>query len=111
MNWQQQGGISEAFFTGDRKFAFQRVDRFWRLYGEDGDFVKEFPSFPAMNDYIRQRRANYPGTYKVCFIDGHDLKYKTFTCWAETREQAVEKMFNNYGPAFDHQVKDVFRED
>ena len=111
MNWSQQGGISEVFFTGDRKYAFQRVDRFWRLYGEDGNFVKEFPSFPAMVEYIRQRRADYPGTYNVCFIDGHDLKYKTFTCQAKNRKQAIEKMFDKYGPDFDHQVRDVFRED
>ena len=52
-----------------------------------------------------------PGNYKVCFIDGHDLKYKTFTCWAEGRKQAIEKMFNTYGPDFDHQVKDVFRKE
>lgn len=109
MNWQQQGGISEVFFTGDRKFAFQRIDRFWRLYGEDGNFVKEFPSFPAMVEYIRQRRANYPGTYKVCFIDGHDLKYKTFTCNAENRKEAISKMLDLFGRNFDHRIADVFR--
>ena len=50
-----------------------------------------------------------PGTYRVCFIDGHDLKYKTFTCYAENRKEAIGKMFDAYGPNFDHQISDVYR--
>lgn len=50
-----------------------------------------------------------PGTYKVCFIDGHDLKYKTFTCTAENRKEAVSKMLDLFGRNFDHRIADVFR--
>ena len=50
-----------------------------------------------------------PGTYKVCFIDGHDLKYKTFTCTAENRKEAVSKMLDLIGRNFDHRIADVFR--
>ena len=46
--------------------------------------------------------------YKVCFIDGYDLKYKTFTCEAKSREEAIEKMMDAYGPNFDHHIEDVF---
>ena len=109
MNWQQQGGISEVFYTNDRKFAFQKVDNYWRLYGENGDFIQEFRSFVSMYEYIRLRRDNYPGTYKVCFIDGHDLKYKTFTCTAENRKDAISKMLDLFGRNFDHRIADVFR--
>ena len=61
----------------------------------------------------RKRQPNIcePGTYKVCFIDGHDLKYKTFTCDARNRKEAIGKMFDLFGPSFDHQIKDVYRRD
>lgn len=59
MTWQEQGGISEIFWTSDRKFAIQRVDRFWRLYGgEMGYFIREFGSFPKVQEYIRDERMN-----------------------------------------------------
>ena len=58
MNWQQMGGISEVFYTNDRKFAFQRVDRYWRLYGWDGNFIHEFPSFVSMIEFIMNERKN-----------------------------------------------------
>ena len=56
MNWQELGGISEPFYTNDRKFAFQRVGNYWRLYGWDGNFVREFRSFVSMNEYIMKSR-------------------------------------------------------
>ena len=52
-----------------------------------------------------------PGTYRVCFIDGHDLKYKTFTCEALNRKDAISKMMDLFGPNFDHQIADVYRLD
>lgn len=49
-----------------------------------------------------------PGTYRVCFIDGHDLKYKTFTCEAENRVDAIHKMHEMFGANFDHQIANVY---
>ena len=57
MNWQEQGSISEVFWTTDSKFSFQRVGNYWRLYhGEIGEFLKEFRSFVAMQEFIRDMR-------------------------------------------------------
>ena len=57
MNWQEQGGISEVFYTNDRKFAFQKVGNYWRLYiGWEGSFKAEFRSFVAMNEFIQNER-------------------------------------------------------
>ena len=56
MTWQEMGGISEVFYTNDRKYAFQRVDRYWRLYGPDGFFLKEFGSFVSMIEFIMNER-------------------------------------------------------
>ena len=50
-----------------------------------------------------------PETYKVCFIDGHDLKYKVFTCEALDEKDAISKTFNRYGDNFDHQIIEVYR--
>lgn len=47
--------------------------------------------------------------YKVQYIDGHDLKYKTFTVEAGTPEEAVSKMRDSYEADFDHQIIDVYK--
>jgi len=49
-------------------------------------------------------------TYKVAYIDGHDLKYKTFTTAAESPEDAVRKMRESYEADFDHQIIEVYEE-
>ena len=57
----------------------------------------------------RQPNIGEPGTYKVCFIDGHDLKWKVFTCQAQNRVEAISKMREMFGANFDHQITDIFR--
>ena len=57
----------------------------------------------------RQPNIGEPGTYKVCFIDGHDLKWKVFTCQAQNRVEAISKMREMFGANFDHHIEDVFR--
>ena len=48
--------------------------------------------------------------YKVQYIDGHDLKYKTFTTTAESPEDAVRKLRDSYEADFDHQIIEVYEE-
>ena len=57
MTWQEQGGISEVFYTGDRVFAFERAGNVWMLYGETGNHIKDFRSFAAMHGYIMEERT------------------------------------------------------
>lgn len=47
--------ISRAFYVWDGKWSFQYVKPVFRLYGQDGEFVKEFRSFRAMNKYMLER--------------------------------------------------------
>lgn len=57
MTWQEQGGVSEVFWTTDREFSFYRVGNYWRLYhGAIGEFLMEFRSFVTMQEFIRNRR-------------------------------------------------------
>ena len=57
MTWQEQGGISEIFWTFDKQFAFQRAGNMWNLYeGEMGVFVRDFRSFVSVQEYIRNER-------------------------------------------------------
>jgi len=46
--------------------------------------------------------------YKIQYIDGHDLKYKTFTTDAESREDAISKLWEQYESDFDHRIIDVY---
>ena len=48
--------------------------------------------------------------YKVAYIDGHDLKYKTFSTTAESKEEAVRKTRDSYEADFDHQIIEVYEE-
>ena len=57
----------------------------------------------------RQPNIGEPGTYKVCFIDGYDLKWKVFTCQAQNRVEAINMTRELFGANFDHQITDVFR--
>lgn len=49
--------------------------------------------------------------WKVCFIDGHDLKYKEFITNANTREEAIDNMYLTYGYNFDHSITSITRID
>ena len=48
--------------------------------------------------------------YKVAYIDGHDLKYKTFSTEAESRDDAISKLWASYESDFDHQIIEVYEE-
>ena len=49
-------------------------------------------------------------TYKIAYIDGHDLKYKTFTTEADSRDDAISKLWASYESDFDHQIIEVYEE-
>ena len=57
----------------------------------------------------RQQNIGESETYKVCFIDGHDLKWKVFTCEAQNRAEAISKMREMFGANFEHRIAEVFR--
>ena len=44
--------ISCVYWTQSGRFAFQAIDRYWRVYDENGDFVAEFRNFHRMNSWI-----------------------------------------------------------
>ena len=50
----KDGFISEVFYTGNDKWAFQRVGNDWNLYDQYGDFVRTFRSFKAMIFYLEE---------------------------------------------------------
>ena len=50
--------ISEVFWTTDQQFSFQKVGRYYRVYDRDSgyNFLKEFTSFQAMQDFMNDIR-------------------------------------------------------
>lgn len=50
--------ISEAFWTGDERFSFQKVGRYYNLYDRKVGyaFVRDFRSFKAMQDFMIEER-------------------------------------------------------
>lgn len=48
--------------------------------------------------------------YTVCYVDGHDMKYHTFTTEAEGFDDAIAKLreFTSVLGDFDHMICDVF---
>ena len=49
--------ISDIFWSSTRDFAIQRVNGGWLLYdGETGNFIRDFRSFAAMNEYMQEKR-------------------------------------------------------
>ena len=55
--------ISEAFWTTDQRFSFQKVGRWYNLYDRNAGyvFVKEFRSFKAMQDFMNEERSKDGG--------------------------------------------------
>ena len=49
--------------------------------------------------------------YKINYIDGHDLRFKTFETDAEDRDQAIRNLRDSYVDVdFDHQIGSVIEE-
>ena len=99
-----------SYFQCSEPYSHEEMYPGGRLHGKYMTFVKK----DGRCWYLGiQFAGHYPvvktESYKVCFIDGHDLKYKVFTCEARSREEAIEKMMDVYGPNFDHHIEDVFR--
>ncbi len=46
--------------------------------------------------------------YKVCFLNGHTMRYEVFECVATDRKDAIEKMRDKYGRNFEHTVINAF---
>ena len=46
--------ISEVWYLGNRKYAFQKVGMFFELYDKNGNFLKEFRSFVAMTLFMEE---------------------------------------------------------
>lgn len=49
--------VTEVFYTGDDRWAFQRVGHEWNLYDQFGDFVKTFRSFRSMIKYMEEKEG------------------------------------------------------
>lgn len=50
--------ISEAFWTTDERFSFQKVGRYYNLYDRNIGyaFLRDFRSFKAMQDFMIEER-------------------------------------------------------
>lgn len=48
------GFVSSIWFLNNRRYAFQRVGNYYRLYDNDGAFVKEFRSMLEMENWIKE---------------------------------------------------------
>ncbi len=49
--------------------------------------------------------------FKINYIDGHDLRFKSFETDAEDRDQAIRNLRESYVDGdFDHQIESVIEE-
>lgn len=49
--------------------------------------------------------------FKINYIDGHDLRFKSFETVAEDRDQAIRNLRESYVDGdFDHQIESVIEE-
>ena len=49
--------------------------------------------------------------FKINYIDGHDLRFKSFVTDAEDRDQAIRNLRESYvNGDFDHQIESVIEE-
>lgn len=45
--------------------------------------------------------------YRINYIDGHDMRYKSFETNAETSEDAVSALWDKYQANFDHRIIEI----
>ena len=45
--------------------------------------------------------------YRINYIDGYDMRYKSFETTAETSEDAINALWDKYWSAFDHQIIEI----
>lgn len=48
-------------------------------------------------------------SYRINYIDGHDLRYKSFETEAKDKDDALAKLWDQYDCDFDHQIVEVLR--
>lgn len=102
MRWNHETGYLQIGEPHDHVKMFGRyVPRFLTFGKANGkcyflgiQIVGEIPAKPR---------------YTVHYIDGHDLKYKTFTTDAITPEEAESKMRWSYEADFDHQIIEIIK--
>lgn len=46
-------------------------------------------------------------SYRVNYIDGHDLRFKSFETPAESEAAAISALWNNYESDFDHHIVEI----
>lgn len=49
--------------------------------------------------------------YIIYYIDGHDLRYKTFRTPAGSEADALRLLWDQYESDFDHQIIEAIKED
>ncbi len=88
-------------------FAEKRlIDLFRRCSdeGKDGLLVAA-ESLASSNQ--KKEVASMP-KWTIQYIDGHDLKYKTFVTEAASPDDAISKLWEQYTSDFDHRIIDVY---
>lgn len=46
--------------------------------------------------------------YRIQYINGHSLKYEVFTTEADSRDEAISKLWDQFESDFDHRIIDVY---
>lgn len=48
--------------------------------------------------------------YRINYIDGHDMRYKSFETVANTKEEALSNLWDSYPDGdYDHQIAEVIK--
>lgn len=58
--------------------------------------------------HAAQEQPKPANNYKICFINGHSLKYSVFETAAADREQAQQLFNDRFGAAFDHAILYIY---
>lgn len=92
------GGIAGA------RYGFDKIPDRW-LAQLDPMIAKSMDELA--DAAFRNRFGAKENLYRISFIDGHSLKYGTYGCTADTREDAMERFYSAKGREFDHMITSI----
>ena len=110
-DWEYHDWISPSYRTRQLEYIIEHREEIkslpfakWNVDAGEPDHI--------WHRYVHERLYAEPPIrlhqFKISYLDGHDMRFKTFETEAASKEEALNALREKYKPAdFDHQINEV----
>lgn len=110
-DWEYHDWISPSYRTRQLEYMIKHKSEITPLPFEKWNVNPEEPDH-IWHRYVHTRlcvNSHKKHLFRIAYIDGYDMKYKTFETEAESKEKALDRLWGKYKDMgdFDHQICEV----